>query len=54
MTANLVIVGGGPVGLAFALAASRLANVDVTVVERNVAAAVPPDRSAAFDYRVYA
>ncbi|MCY7387181.1 MAG: FAD-dependent monooxygenase [Burkholderiales bacterium] len=52
MNTNIVIVGGGPVGRAFALAASRLANVDVTVVERSVTLAPAP--AAAFDHRVYA
>ena len=52
MNASLVIVGGGPVGLAFALAASRLPNVDVTVVERSTATTpVPAD---GYDHRVYA
>ena len=52
MSRKLVIVGGGPVGLAFALAASRLANVEVTVVERNATPTSAP--VAAFDHRVYA
>ena len=54
MNASLVIVGGGPVGLAFALAASRLANVDVTVVERNATPGAALALSAPFDHRVYA
>ena len=54
MNASLVIVGGGPVGLAFALAASRLANVDVTVVERNATPGAALASSAPFDHRVYA
>ena len=52
MSKKLVIVGGGPVGLAFALAASRLADVDVTLVERNETPTFAP--VAAFDHRVYA
>ncbi len=54
MSARLVVVGGGPVGLAFALAASRLANVDVTVVERSTAPMAAPASTATFDHRVYA
>lgn len=54
MSASIVIVGGGPVGLAAALAASRLANVDVTVVERSAAPTVPIAPSATFDHRVFA
>lgn len=54
MNASLVIVGGGPVGMAFALAASRLANVDVTVVERSAALATAPESPTTFDHRVYA
>jgi len=52
MSANLVIVGGGPVGLAFALAASRLPSVEVTVVERSTATTPVP--AEGFDHRVYA
>ncbi len=54
MSAGIVVVGGGPVGLAFALAASRLANIDVTVVERSAASAAAPELRAMFDHRVYA
>ena len=54
MNASLVVVGGGPVGLAFALAASRLANVDVIVVERSAAPATAPESPITFDHRVYA
>ena len=53
MNQRLVIVGGGPVGLAFALAASRLANVDVTVVERSLDLAVAPSPLAPFDHRAF-
>ena len=52
MSASLVIVGGGPVGLAFALAASRLPNVEVTVVERSTFKTPVP--AEGFDHRVYA
>ena len=54
MNASLVIVGGGPVGLAFALAASRLANVDVTVIERSAVIATALESPTTFDHRVYA
>ncbi len=52
MNASIVVVGGGPVGLAFALAASRLPGVDVEVIERSVQSwdALPE----ATDHRVYA
>ena len=56
MNAQIVVVGGGPVGLAFALAASRshggLRGVDVTVVERGPVTSGP--LPALFDHRVYA
>ena len=54
MSASIVVVGGGPVGLAFALAASRLANVDVTVIERSAVSAAAPALRTIFDHRVYA
>ena len=54
MNASLVIVGGGPVGLAFACAAARLPNVDVTVVERSAVPVIAPSAAATFDHRVYA
>ncbi len=54
MSARIVIVGGGPVGLAFALAASRLSDVEVSVVERSTAVATAPVAPATFDHRVYA
>ena len=54
MSASIVIVGGGPVGLAFALAASRLSNVEVTVVERGISYATAPVSPTIFDHRVYA
>ena len=54
MSASIVIVGGGPVGLAFALAASRLSNVEVTVVERGISYATAPVSPTTFDHRVYA
>lgn len=52
MSAHIVIVGGGPVGLSFAMAASRLPGVEITVIER--AAAGQPPLSAQYDHRVYA
>ena len=52
MNAKLVIVGGGPVGLAFALASSRLQGVDVTVVEQSATTTSMP--VLAYDHRVYA
>ena len=52
MSARMVIVGGGPVGLALALATSRLPGVEVTVIERGAAAGeILPEP---FDHRVYA
>ena len=52
MNQRIVIVGGGPVGLAFALAVSRLKDIDVTVIEKSVPVngALPTP----FDHRVYA
>ncbi len=56
---QIVIVGGGPVGLAFALAATRLSGVDVTIIEKNpfpetkISAMTTVD-SPRFDHRVYA
>ena len=52
MNQRIVIVGGGPVGLAFALAASRLKDVDVTVIEKGPAS--DGDLPQPFDHRVYA
>lgn len=52
MTAELVIVGGGPVGLSFAIAASHLPNVAVTIIERDDTASVRLPEP--FDHRVYA
>ncbi len=48
----IVIVGAGPVGLAFALAASRLRDCEITVVERQ--ALVSHTLGDKFDHRVYA
>ncbi|MBL0121254.1 MAG: FAD-dependent monooxygenase [Betaproteobacteria bacterium] len=52
MSERIVIVGGGPVGLALALATSVLPGVEVTVIERGPAVddTLPPP----FDHRVYA
>lgn len=54
MNQRVVVVGGGPVGLAFAIAASCMANVDVTVVERTLDPATAPSGLTPFDHRVYA
>ena len=50
--ARMVIVGGGPVGLALALACSTLADIDVEVIERGAAAS--EELPEPFDHRVYA
>ena len=50
--ARMVIVGGGPVGLALALASGTLAGVDVEVIERGAAA--HEKLPEPFDHRVYA
>ena len=50
--ARMVIVGGGPVGLALALASSALADIDVEVIERGAAAS--EELPQPFDHRVYA
>lgn len=52
MSARIVIVGGGPVGLSFAIAASGLPGVEITVVERAAVGQGP--LPAQFDHRVYA
>ncbi len=55
---HIVIVGGGPVGLSFALAAARLPGFDITIIERNPL--LDPkghaisQSDATFDHRVYA
>lgn len=52
MNARLVIVGGGPVGLTLALAASMLHGISIDLIERGTAA---PDKfPEPFDHRVYA
>ena len=50
--ARMVIVGGGPVGLALALASSALSGVDVEVIERGTGA--NEKLPEPFDHRVYA
>ena len=50
--ADIVVVGGGPVGLSFALAAAGEADVNVTVIDRESVPAIPP--AGEFDHRVYA
>ena len=52
MSARIVIVGGGPVGLALALATSTLPDVEVTVIERALVA--DENLPEPFDHRVYA
>lgn len=52
MSADIVVVGGGPVGLAFAIAASRLQGVRVEVVER--ATETWDQLPEQIDHRVYA
>jgi 2-octaprenyl-6-methoxyphenol hydroxylase len=49
---HIIVAGGGPVGLAFALAALALRDTRVTVIEREPVTA--QDLPAAFDHRVYA
>ena len=52
MNAKMVVVGGGPVGLALALAVSRVRGIDVTIIERGPA---PGEKlPEPFDHRVYA
>ncbi len=52
MTSRIVIAGAGPIGLSFAIAAARLANTEVTVIERQTLALT--GISSQFDHRVYA
>ena len=51
---TIAVVGGGPVGLAFALAAAQLRNVDVSVIERTAVSTIQIADDAPFDHRVYA
>ncbi len=51
-TQDVLVAGGGPVGLAFAIAASALNDVRVTVIEKEPAS--PRPKTGAFDHRVYA
>lgn len=55
-TEKIIIVGGGPVGLACALAMhhARLANVGISVIERTTFKSIAAEDSASFDHRVYA
>lgn len=52
MKSKIVVVGAGPVGLAFALGAATLRNAEVTLVEKQTLA--PARLSKGFDARVYA
>lgn len=52
MNCRIVVVGGGPVGLSFALSAASLPGASVTVVER--AATGQQSLPSPFDHRVYA
>ena len=60
MDNHIVIAGGGPIGLAFALAAARLRDVKVTLIERQTLALArlsghsPASAEVKFDYRAYA
>ena len=53
---KLIIVGGGPVGLACGLSMhhARLANVDISVIERTIFKLPTDENNALFDHRVYA
>ena len=56
-TQKIVVVGGGPVGLAFALGAARVPGLEVTVIEKQVLPVAPATSATAadrFDHRVYA
>lgn len=52
MAENLIVVGGGPVGLSFALAAAQNASLNVRLIESG--APLEPSREKDFDHRVYA
>lgn len=52
--AEIVVVGGGIVGLSAALALARLPRTAVTLLERGPLTLPAPTRHAAFDQRVYA
>ena len=50
---HIVVVGGGPVGLAFALGAAQLRGIVVTVIEKRADISASVDQPD-FDHRVYA
>src|SRR5450759_2100030 len=52
MAENLIVVGGGPVGLSFAWAAAQNASLNVRLIESGVP--LEPSREEDFDHRVYA
>jgi 2-polyprenylphenol 6-hydroxylase len=60
LKSNIVVVGAGPVGLAFALGAATLRNAEITLVERQTLAlarlsdANCPPKAVEYDTRVYA
>lgn len=55
MISHIAVVGGGPVGLAFANAVAALPQVRVTVIERSTASVAPiTSLPSQWDHRVYA
>lgn len=52
MAENLIVVGGGPVGLSFALAAAQNASLNVRLIESGVPLGSSQEED--FDHRVYA
>jgi 2-polyprenyl-6-methoxyphenol hydroxylase-like FAD-dependent oxidoreductase len=52
LKSKIVIVGAGPVGLAFALGAAKLRNVEIMLIERQTLALARLNEH--FDTRVYA
>jgi 2-polyprenylphenol 6-hydroxylase len=60
LKSHIVVVGAGPVGIAFALGAAALRNTEITLVERQTLALVRPSdgncllKAEEYDARVYA